>query len=505
MKKNVILVVLLASSFVFAANNKKSTQNMSKPLPALPKLVLSTDGKNPDEYKTFVHKKMEESQKLNRQIAQTDTIDEKGFLSESFIQVRNQFFAVQSAEQFDAFINKVSADEYFSKLDRDGQFLALQFLSLKPYKSFTYRAATFVGRHSVIRSAIITNLRLAAVAQKQFNSTPEQKAIFDFITMPLEGMGSDIDTDSDMENFINAELRPATEKIYLKYIDVIEKSTRPIHWDNKVYASFANFSDSADRYAQIGLPEQYLILAGIEQTIAGQLVTSAYSLEGFSEMINRMAKEFGIDSMNILSKVDGLSAKKRFEILKKYPHLFTLKSGGAGYTKVAYDYLKASLQNTKLAWSAIQKNQNSNLTGVAFAINPQTLMPFGRQINAGLSNLDNLFSGSDLSSAVVNGDKINISFEKLFSNPPASLSQFYPVQFNNEKPEGTKTVNGKLVKYRNYLSDSSTAWNYQSFKAYAPNLKSNDNKTADVSKDISVLSQVWGANILGFSISGLVF
>lgn len=503
MKKNIMLVVLLSASLASAVGAKAAPRLPSKPLPPLPQFVLSTDSKDEASYKVSTQKKLNESQKMNRQIAQTDTIDEKGFLTPSFIEVRNQFFAVQSAEQLDAFINKLSDQDYYNKLDRDGQFLALQFISLKPYKSFVYRAKTYLGKHTVIRSAIITNLRIAAVAQKQFGAAQEQKAIFDYITTPMADMGSEIVTDADLEVFLIKEVMTATDANYRKYLTVVQKAEKPIRWDNKVYASFANFADSADRYAQVGMAEQYLILAGLEQTIAGQLVTAAYSLEGFSEMVNRMSKEFGIDSMNMITKVDGMSSKKRFEILSKYPHLFKLKPGGEAYTRAAFGFLKASLQNTKLAWNSIDKNQtNSQIT---FAINPQVLTPFNRQINSGFANLDSLFSNGELSSSVVNGEKISINFEKLFTQPPQSVTIFYPTEFNSEKPVLTKTVNGKKMEYRNYLSDSAKAWSYSSYKEYVPNLKSQDGKNADIAKELRVLSQVWGANVLGLSIGALVF
>lgn len=504
MKKNIMLVVLLGSSFAISANIRKPVVIKSMPLPALPEFVLSTQGLEADAYKAQLQKKMNESKKLNRQIAQTDTIDEKGFLSESYIQIRNQFFAIKNAEQLDAMITQLSQDDYFNKLDRDGQFLALQFTGLKTYKSFFYRARTYVGRHSAIRSAFVTSLRLAAVAQQRFSPTAEQKALFDYFTTPINGMGSDIVSDADVENFLASEIMPATNVTYKRLTLLIKKDDKPIHWDNKVYASFANFADSADRYAQIGLPEQFLLLAGFEQTIAGQLVSSAYSLTGYSEMINALTTQFGVDSLNLLTKVDGISAKKRFEILKRYPQLFSLKAGGAGYTQAAFGFLKASLQNSKTAWAYLQMNQPAN-TQIAFVINPQNLMPFSRQINSGFTNLDSLFSGTELSSAVINGEKISINFEKLFTNPPQSMAQFYPTQFNTEKAVLTKMVNGKATDYRNYLTDSASGWDYSAFKTYLPTVKAVNSKTADVSKELRVISQIWGANVLGVSLSALVF
>ncbi len=504
MKKNIMLVVLLASSIAISANKREPVVIKSMPLPALPEFVLSTQGADADSYQAELQKKMNASKKFNRQIAQTDTIDEKGFLSESYIQIRNQFFNIKNPEQLDAMINQLSQDEYFNKLDRDGQFLALQFTGLKTYKSFFYRARTYVGKHSAIRSAFVTSLRMAAVAQQRFSPTPEQKAVFDYFTTPINGMGSDITTDADVENFLASEIMPATNMTYKRLSILIKKEDKPIHWDNKVYASFANFSDSADRYAQIGLPEQFLLLAGFEQTIAGQLVSSAYSLTGFSEMINSLTTQFGVDSLNLLTKVDGISAKKRFDILKRYPNLFSLKAGGAGYTQAAFGFLKASLQNTKTAWIYIQNNQSSN-SQIAFVINPQNLMPFSRQINSGFTNLDSLFSGSELSSAVINGEKISINFEKLFTNPPQSMMQFYPTQFNTENSNLTKTVNGKPTNYRNYLTDSATGWDYAAFKSYLPKVKAVNSKTADVSKELRIISQIWGANVLGVSLGALVF
>ncbi len=504
MKKNIMLVVLLASAFAFSATAKKNINLKSMALPALPNFVLSTDGANSEAYKSTVQKKLNESQKANRHIAQTDTMDEKAFLSPSFIKVRNQFLAVQSPEQLDGMITELSVKENFDKLDRDGQFLALQFIALKPYKSFIFRAKTYLGTHTAIRSGIITSLKSASVAQQIFNQGAEQKALFDYVTTPMAGMGAEILTDVNMEGFMVNELMPAANSNYMKFSVLLANSDKPIHWDNKVYASFANFSDSADRYAQIGLPEQYLMLAGFEQSLAGLLMTSAYSLEGFSEMVNRMAKEFGVDSMNVLAKVDGLSAAKRFKILSQYPNLFQLKSNGAAYTTAAYGFVKASLQNTKLAWSYVNANQSGN-SQTAFWLNGQNLLPFSRQINAGLSNFDNLFASGQLSSAVVNGEKININFEKIFTSPPQSLSQFYPTEFDNSGKTLTKTIGAQKYTYTNYKMDSATAWNADVFKVYLPDVKMNGNKTTNITRELRVLSQVWGANILGLSISGLVF
>jgi hypothetical protein len=502
MKKNVILVILLAASITSAKADKHKVTQSTNPLPPLPEFILSTDGQTDVEYKKSTTQSLYRAQKNTRQIAQTDTIDENGFLTKSFIEIRDQFFAVKSAEQLDALIDKVSNAEYYNKLDRDGQFLALQFVGLKPYKSIIYRMRTYLGKHTALRSGIVTNLRIAAVAQNVFNPTPEQKAIFDYLTTPIAGMDSDIDTDIDLETFLVKTVVPSASETYKKFTALVRASERPIHWDNKVYASFANFSDSADRYAQIGMSEQYLILAGFEQSIASLLVTSAYSLEGFSDMIKRMSNEFGIDSFNPLTKVNGLTAKKRFSILKQFPKLMTLKPGGEKYTFAAYGFLKASLVNTKLAWNSLDKNETRSQ--ISFVLNPQLLAPYNRQINSGLANLDTLFSGEDLSSAVVNGDKININFNKLFSKPP-NMTDLYPISFNQDKENLTKIVGGKSLSYRNYLSESATGWNYQAYKVYLPNIKSSNDKTADVSKELSILSQVWGANILGISMSNFVF
>lgn len=480
---------------------EKGKQNFST-LPDLPEYQLSTENISKDLYESSAKAKFSESEKSKRKIALSDTIDEKGFLSPSYILVRDEFLAVKNPEQLDVLVIKYSNSENMAKLDRDGQFLALQLAALKPYKSFYFRAKGYLGKNTAIRSFVVTSLKTSAKAQQVFNPTQEQKAVFDYVTTPVGNVGSSINTDRDLENYIANEVLSSAVSTYNAYVKILKSASKPIHWDNKVMVSFATFADSADRFVQIDLPEQFLMMAALEQAVAGVLLTSAYSLDGFSDMVKRMSNEFGIDV--VTPGVEGISSKKRFQILAKYPSLFNLKQNGDVYTKAAYGFIKAAYLNSKVAWKFINQNPQGNAQTTLW-LNPQTLLPFSRQINASLNNFDFLFSNEQMTSAVVNGEKVNINFQKIFSEPPKSLSSFYPTQFNSEPEFLEKEIKGTKYRYRNYLTESSVSWSYAEYSRYMPDVRSTDKKNTDVSRELRVLSQVWGANILGFSLASFVF
>lgn len=459
-----------------------------------------------------------------RKVAQSDSFDELTALSDDYRNLRAQIIGgaiyknkiatgeiekgVQSPEQLDALINNTAAN--YKNLAHDAQFLALQLRAIQPFKGIIYRLREYVGKHSALRSFIVTSLRTTANGINIYfpaDTTPgnnEWKVLFNYYTEPMAGMGPAITTDEALYSFLT-HLYVAADNI-TKDLVVLVNKRQPIYSDNKVYLSAAQFTSDKDRYIRLGMAEQYTMLASAQMTMSGLSATTAYSLTGLRAAIVGTGKLFGIQTMNPLSTADGMSSRDRFKTLNEQPDLFKKLPDGQARMEYSYAAMKAAARNTTLAWEAIQStNANGDKNNL---VDPSAVMPFSRIINTSLKNVDSLFEDQSVVSAVVNGENVKFNLYAFFHNSPKKLSDMYPQKFDEGAAQLTKTIDGKKISYRNYMSDSATHWNYEAFKPYFPELKAeagNGAYTTDVPRLARVLTQTWGTSAAGIPFAAILF
>lgn len=455
----------------------------------------------------------------------------------------------ESPERLQEIINEYSSR--YNSLSPEAKMVVLQLRGLVPYKSFFVRAKAYFGSGTAIRSAIVTMLRNSAVGLQVFfptgqtNPVNHWNVVFRYMTEPMAGMGPPIKDDKDLQDFTfgviksNGPLLTEMEKLLV--------NNEQIWWDNKLYASFANFTNEKDRYTKLGKIEMSAILSGAYAAQSGLQFSAAYSFEGLAASIRTTSSFFGMEqfgnSINFTPKskddVHGLKSKERFQTLRHYPTLFVRRGDYAKYTysgndkeKIvgAFQYLKSSVRYGRESWKALENMSPESRPN--FLIDPGTVTPFNRFYSAGFQNLADLIEGREVSngknnlSTVINGEVISMNLEKFYAEPPSSMSVFYPVAFDN----GPEEFNNKpgLPKYRNYLQGSPVAWDASAYKPYfseisevsCPPAQSQCTRpgscpevtvvrvekcTRDVSKYARILSQTLGVAGFGAVMAGMVF
>jgi hypothetical protein len=419
---------------------------------------------------------------------------------------------VTTADQLSALVDKYDKDDVIYGLPRDAQLMAIQLVSIKPFKGFIYRAQKYFGKHSAIRTMIVSSLRLTAQGINVFLPTEQWTAGFAYVTEPFADMGRPINSDADLEYFIAKTLFESVTK-NTKRIELWAKNIEPIYWDNKVYFSKAKFLSEKDRYLRLGVAEQHAIASASWATLASISSLSAYSLQGLADSVKDISKHFGIDSSAVANVFGdgpmGVSSKERFAILKNYPNLFVKVS--QPHMVYAFGAWRSSARWARSAWIELKNSAGkieTSQTQIQNVIDPNGVMPFSRIVMDSLNNMDLLLDGKKVEAgiALVQGEAVEVDLYKFFHESP-DMSELYPVAFDDSHINKKKVINNKKVEFRNYLSGTPTAWNYEVYKRYFPDAMPSDKKdqTKDVTKFARVLSQTWGGWIVGLPLSALVF
>ena len=469
----------------------------------------------------------------NRKVASMDFVDESTVLSEQYRNIRNSLIggplyqggkAVKTAPEA-----KASEDitNLLTELEKnfnagaytepDAQMLAAQLLMLKPFRGLIHRGrnifeaqGTAHGAHAVA----VTALRVVAGGIEVYLPTPQWKAGFAYAVEPINVMQPatctkvggwssqcDITNDATFQLWTRSELLP--QLLILNNTLAKLNFIKPVYWDNQILNGKANFTSSKDRLIRLGEAERLLMLSGVQAAISSLYGINAFHFDGFFKSFDSIGAVYGFQVMFDAGRA---TAEGRFAAIRKYPNLFRYRketpTESAHYMAMSYSALIQSLKNSNLAYKELDgKESDPNLQ--QNLIDPRLVAPFSRILNAGFSNafvISGMNSG-DVMSAVVNGEKVTVDLKAFYTNPPDSLQDFMPVGFEGGSDWNTKVVNGKPVKYRNYLKGRPIAWNYPVFARYFPGVGGQ----ADVERTARVLSQSWGGFLLGLPLSMVMF
>jgi hypothetical protein len=492
----VILTVFATASAATAA--KKTTY---APLPEpLPGSFMS-------EAQYQAAQKEAKADTKTRQIAEADKVNDAYALSDEMKNLRSQIIGgshwknnevekggelagIQKAEDLTRLI--ADLDKNYSKLTQtDAKFVAAQLIALKPFRSIIYRCRRLIDSAKISKSVIITMIRGAAVGTDIFFPTEQWQAGFSYLTEPSANMGADINTEIDFHNYMTKELYPSLYTLIERVNGM--KFSKPVYFDNKMLYSQANFVSDDDRYAILTETERQLYLSGLLFNMSGLMSASSYSWEGLFQAADSIARIYGFDSISF--DIEGATAKDRFTRVKRYPQLFTLRQGGAGWMKSSYKWFIEGVRTAKLAWLRLKDDQNNN-RGVNNLIDPRGLMPFVRQIDESVNNIENLIQDKEVVSAVVNGEAVDVRFSQFFLNPPKDLKAFMPTEFNKES-NYKKNAYGT---YRNYRAGSPVGWNLEAYRRYFPDVKSNE----DIKRAARILGQSWGGALVGAPLTSFI-
>lgn len=546
-------VVLGLSGFLFggglayAAKKDSPTKMTELPLPEQPQFLYPLEG----DFKTAV-------QKLGRTVADTgknsfgspvDVTDSaiESKLSNDFKRIRDEILGdtkkgisgIQTKEQLDLFIKKYSGAsnsegrKNFNALDESAQFVVLQLKALAPMKSFFFRAKTYVDKNSITRTMIVSILRAQAVGIQNFaqqngafnppgvaNSSKNiWEAAFAYMTEPFPDMGSQINSDAGLELFLNSLLHSGVS-IWNDYLAIVSEAQKgkSFWWDNKLLLSYANIVDPKDRYILLGGAEHLAIASGLNLALSTLYTTTSYGFDGFQDSIAKVGTLMGYDvSVAQKNGAEGLTSKNRFTILKNKKSLFKRRDDFKSRMGTAYDCLRQAVFFARDSYNEVLKRQpdDQHLFDVRFA---QSL---NRVALKSIGNLISLFDPPimkadgnkyNVNSTIVNGEVIYVDLKGFYNNPPAHLSELYPVRWNDRsrgvQPGTEVQAWGKSDILRNYKYESAYAWSYDGYKTLFPHIKSDEKDpklTTEVGDYARVLGQTWGASAFAIPLSAFVF
>lgn len=423
---------------------------------------------------------------------------------------------VKSPKELDALIDRInSTDDTFAynKLGHEAQFLALQVRALKPFKSFFYRARTYVGTHTVMRASIVSLLRTqAAFIQDLYpvsaNNPNHWQVVYDYLTIPQDNMGPEVKTDADFAQFVGqlSKISTAITNDYAAWV----KEGKDIWWDNKLYLSFANFTSEKDQYVRIGRVEQETMLAAAYMNLSALYAVRAHSLDGLQASVADVGTLFGIGTpLAALNAelgpngADGISSRSRMTVLKQHSQLFSLVD--KTQMQNSFTALQYAMRMSRVAWQEITSpNYNA---GAQYLFDARVVLPFNRILGMSFEQADNLLTSNGTAvNAVVNGDNVKVNLPAFFTGNQ-SLSAYYPQTFVNGPKELSTQVNGQTVSYRNYQDGMAKTWLCAPYKAIFPDIKcSADGKyTQDVPRYARVLAQTWGGAGFALPLAGVLF
>lgn len=557
MRYSKFLFLFLISSLPFSGNSALAAKNAKNKKPVVMVQVepiieavnlFSADG----DFKTS-------SAKLTRDLASVEMCKESGSArvdvtvsaveaeiqksQPNFLRLRDEVIGnsekniagIKSKEQLDAFIKKYEGPagsdqrKNYESLDSASRMLVLQLRALIPMKSFFFRAKSFVARNSITRTTIVTMLRAQAVGVQNFtqvawgstnpqtasNNSGLWEAAYNYMTEPFPDMASKIDGDGDLESFMGSLLNSAI-RINNDYKVIVEdaiKNQSSFWWDNKLYLSIANFSDPKDRYIKLGIAELLAIRSALSLGVSTLAATTSYSFKGFQASIGQVGVLMGFTASNFrdvtvgVNGAEGMTSKNRFNILKSHKDLFTRKDDYKKRMDTAYNSLRDSVYQAKSSYDCVAKRN----AGDQYLFDVRMAQSMNRIALSSFGNLVNLFEKKEVGSTVIAGEKINVDLWGFYNNPPASLSDLYPVEFNDRSngtvPEVSVKAWGEKDSLRNFKYESARSWKLAEYNKLFPGIKPDESgqKTTEVGRYARILSQSWGSAVFAIPLSAFVF
>lgn len=471
------------------------------------------------------NQKLKEVRSTTRRVADVDNVDEASAMSDDLKNIRAEIIGgdvwakgqktgqvkkgIQSSEEIPALIEVL--EKKYDSYPMDAKFVAAQIIAIKPYRSIIYRARHLIDRAEYTKAMVITTLRATASGQNVFFPTAQWKAGFDYLTKPSANMGPDIENEAQLQSYIQTDVLESVQDLK-KRMEVMNFKT-PIYFDSKMAYSSANFFSDDDRFALIGETERNTALAGLNFTISSMHYAQAYNWNGMFETADKMARVYGfrngLSAALSVDFVDGATAQKRNEVLKRNSALFTLRKGGEKWTAAAYSYFKEGVRYSRLAWDAAKKDGSSN-SNLNMLLDPRGVLPITRQGDTALKNVESLTVGNGptdavFTSAIIGNESVKVNVNAIFNNPPQDMKAFLPTAYEG----GSRVIASEFARdkggqlrggYRNYMYGSPTKWcinncvgatgEANSYGVYFPEVK-----TAEEVQDAArILAQTWGGS-----------
>lgn len=443
--------------------------------------------------------KMKKQEKSRKIASELDQEFFEGKMSPEMKKFREEFLKVKTADELDAKLTEL--DKNYDSYSDDVKFMAAQLIPMRALRGLVWRLIPTVEDTKITHSLLLTQVKSLGVNMKIFLPTDQWNAAFDYITQPFvqNGQfpftqagevvaqfpkGSEVHVQAYMRNTVLPMLRTSALRL-----DKIDLSDSYIVWDNKLLYGPGAFPSAMDRYSLVGEVEKQTSLTYLYGTLSEIAYQSAYSQEGGLKMNQQISKLYGWDSF--LSKVDGVPASKRIQIIRdpKYSNWGRLYDDGQKWLNSSWHFLARSVAHGDLAWNAMKSRPVSE---VYFSDNSYAL-PFQRPVNLRLDNLKKMLEGPTMIRSFITEETATVNLKEFYLNPPTDLKDLYATGFEGGAENATlslKTKDGvKAFSHRNYFKGRPMSWKIDAYKKYFPAVKNG----TDLQNTARILSQGWGS------------
>lgn len=453
--------------------------------------------------------KVMDTQESQRKVA--SELDKEFFekqMSEPMKKFRDAFLQVNTPEELEALL--VQAEKNYNNYPKDLKFIVAQVLPLRALRGLVWRLIPTVKKTKAAHSILLTQIKNFGVNIDLLLPTPQWKAGFAYLTQPFVENGEApfirkgliveqfaIGSEVDIQSYIRYAIIPALRTAAAR-LEIIDVSSSLYVWDNKFLYGSGSFPSVIDRYALFGEAERHVALSNIYLALSELNFQSGYSAQGALELSQDMARIYGFDGF--FSKIDGVPAKKRIELIRKskFTNYGLLFQDGAQWTTDALDFLSRGIEHGELAWKVLQKRPISEM----YMMNNSYGLAFQRPVTYRFNNLKRLTEGPVKVHSFITDEAVTVNLKEYYTNPPKDLKQLYATQFEGGsemlKMTLTEGKEAKDKEYRNYLHGRAAGWNLNLYRPYFPEIKSNE----DLKRTARVLTQGWGTFALAMPLLG---
>jgi hypothetical protein len=438
----------------------------------------------------------------SRSIAQARVVGESMMTAE-FKKVRDRLLQIKSADEIDPLIDEL--DKNYDSYPADLQFAAAQIIPFKTMKGIVWRVVPVIEKADAkaVHSALLASVRGLAAGFRIYLPTDQWEAGFAYVTEPMtapKGTGPDRFTSAEeLQQFFATQVYPAIFKASAR-IGKLSFADKPAVADAKILYGTASFQDDLDRFRIVGEPERHAALAALHSSLGSISGFLAVRVKGLFAASKDVGKLYGFDGF--AGGVDGVPASKRVATIKKHSELFTLNEMGANWLRRNLKHLREAVRQGRIVWEEIKKRPADEFA----ALDSARILPFSREIELNMKNLEALVNGPTELRSLVTGETVKVDLPAFFEKLPEDykkakgrdldLKAFLATGFDKGAKELTK--NG--VKYRNYFEGRPTAWDLSVYKTVLPDVKTN----ADIEKAARILGQSWGGWAAAIPLSAFV-
>ncbi len=484
--KNLFTLVLFVTLSIFSVYAKNAPSNTAAVAPVVPTIDYPWMGK------AEISKLLVEAKKRETRRAVASSIGAQS-LQPDFAKFIDKFLAVKSTDALDEII--VDLDKNYQQHSPDLQYVAAQLVTLRKFRGLVYRITPLAKRERITYSLLLTEVKKIAATIKVYLPEDHAEMVFRYMTEPFLVNGqvvSQFKETWDFQNYLASEVYPESLKS-LKRISEIKIPEAGIIWDNRITTGSTTFLDGVERYRQITDSDRRLTMSSMHSGMASLCILVAYNLDGLTGVIKEDGRLYGVDGF-LGTTVEGVTLKDKAKIVSKshYKYLYTLRSGGEAWTRLAFKHISESVADTEIAWESLRDLPANQVA----AIDPSKINPWGRNIDRSLKETKAMLEGPTEIRNVINGDVVTVNMPEFFNNPPKDLKTFYPTAYDGSSEQ----VKVKGVKIPNYFSGRATNWEIKSYQPYFPSLK----KGSDVGNAVRTLRQSWGGDLVGIPFARFV-